>query len=177
MLTHANCPKLRKTRATMVRFKQWIYERLAPVSLKIFVAEQNKTIAVIKLKFLKGNQIILERAGYVWFKRGITSSALLIFFSVLLQSTTDMFITEEAAKEVEVSCLCRRIKKIKAPLSNFGGLVCCLGFPFYPFFFFQELYANHSVPAAERTIQQSLENIQLNCAWLGCKSFYNARDW
>lgn len=47
-----------------------------------------------------------------------------------------MFVTEEAAKEVEVSCLCRRIKKIKAPLSNFGGLVCCLGFPFYPFFFF-----------------------------------------
>ena len=48
-----------------------------------------------------------------------------------------MFVTEEAAKEVEVSCLCRRIKKIKAPLSNFGGLVCCLGFPFYPFFFFR----------------------------------------
>ena len=47
-----------------------------------------------------------------------------------------MFVTEEAAKEVEVSCLCRRIKKIKAPLSNFAGLVCCLGFPFYPFFFF-----------------------------------------
>ena len=136
MLTHANCPKLRKTRATIMRFKQWIYERLAPVFLKIFVAEQNKTKAVIKLKFLKSKQIILERAGYVWVKRGITSSALLIFFYVLLQSTTDMFVTEEAAKEVEVSCLCRRIKKIKAPLSNFAGLVCCLGFPFYPFFFF-----------------------------------------
>nr|XP_058942472.1 puromycin-sensitive aminopeptidase-like [Pocillopora verrucosa] len=58
-----------------------------------------------------------------------------------IKSTTDMFVTEEAAKEVE------------------------------------ELYANHSVPAAERTIQQSLENTQLNCAWLGRKSFYNARDW
>ncbi|PFX27024.1 Puromycin-sensitive aminopeptidase [Stylophora pistillata] len=54
--------------------------------------------------------------------------------SRLIKSTTDMFVTEEAAKEVE------------------------------------EFFANRSVPAAERTIQQSLENIRLNCAWLGRES-------
>nr|XP_058942473.1 puromycin-sensitive aminopeptidase-like [Pocillopora verrucosa] len=54
--------------------------------------------------------------------------------SRLIKCTTDMFVTEEAAKEVE------------------------------------EFFANRSVPAAERTIQQSLENIRLNCAWLGRES-------
>ena len=118
---------------------------------------------------------------------------------VLLQSTTDMFVTEEAAKEVEVSrsfswliydvllipSLSRSCTAYTAPqrnnkcskkgekvmaLSIFPGVVCGLGLPFYSFTFFQEFFANRSVPAAERTIQQSLENIRLNCAWLGRES-------
>ena len=59
---------------------------------------------------------------------------------------------------------------MKTPLSNSAGVVSGRGFPFYLIIFFQEFFANRSVPAAERTIQQSLENIRLNCAWLGRES-------
>ena len=54
------------------------------------------------------------------------------FFQLFIfkQSTTDGFVTEDKAKEVEA--------------------------------FFEE----HSAPAAERTVKQSLENIRLNKAWL-----------
>ena len=40
----------------------------------------------------------------------------------------------------------------------------------------QEFFAKRSVPAAERTIQQSLENIRLNAAWLARDSA-NVRTW
>ncbi|XP_068751951.1 puromycin-sensitive aminopeptidase-like [Montipora capricornis] len=54
--------------------------------------------------------------------------------SRLIKSTTDMFASEEAAKEVE------------------------------------EFFAKQSIPSAERTIQQSLETIRLNCKWLARES-------
>lgn len=54
--------------------------------------------------------------------------------SRLIKATTEMFVTEQAAKEVE------------------------------------EFFAKHSVPAAVRTVQQSLENIRLNCTWLSRES-------
>lgn len=41
---------------------------------------------------------------------------------------------------------------------------------------FQEFFAKHSVPAAERTVQQSLENIRLNTAWLN-REAANVREW
>lgn len=46
-------------------------------------------------------------------------------------------------------------------------------FYYYNYFFifiFQEFFAKHSVPAAVRTVQQSLENIRLNCTWLSRES-------
>ena len=43
-------------------------------------------------------------------------------------------------------------------------------------FIFQEFFASRTVPAAERTIQQSLENIRLNCTWLARESD-RIRSW
>lgn len=54
--------------------------------------------------------------------------------SRLIKSTTENFVTEQSAKDVE------------------------------------EFFSKRSVPAAERTIQQSLENIRLNCTWLSRES-------
>jgi len=54
--------------------------------------------------------------------------------SRLIKSTTELFVTEQSAKDIE------------------------------------EFFASRTVPAAERTIQQSLENIRLNCTWLARES-------